>query len=49
MDGDYLYDRFGTANTALAPRLATPAQLKGYHARYFIPKRLGGRARSDTG
>jgi len=40
---------FGTAHVALAPRLATPAQLKGYHARYFVPKRLDGRARSNTG
>jgi hypothetical protein len=32
----------GTARVALAPRLATPTQLKGYHARYFLPKRLDG-------
>ena len=48
-DGDYAPTVSRTVPTALAPRLATPAQLEGQPRALLHPKRLRGRARSNTG
>ena len=48
-DGDYAPTVSRTVPTALALRLATPAQLEGQPRALLHPKRLQGRARSNTG